>query len=95
MGCRCRNGKLLPAGPHQIKQQSQFPWGTPTMNANTVKLIGAASLLTLISLVLVSGGTSQDDSLQRISNYKNWARVTQQVPIAPTNPYGDLATAGG
>jgi len=63
------------------------------MNANKVKLIGVASLLTLISLVLASGGTSKDDSLQQISNYKAWAKVTQQVPIVPANP--DYATVGG
>jgi hypothetical protein len=60
------------------------------MKTTLGKVLGSASLLSVLGFILVNGSTAKDDSLQRISKYKEWTRVISQLP--PTNT---LTSLGG
>jgi hypothetical protein len=50
------------------------------MKVTTLKVMSAATLLSVLGLVLVQAAVSTDNPLDRIASYKQWTQVTQQTP---------------
>jgi hypothetical protein len=54
------------------------------MRTTFLKALESALLLSFLGFVLVNASASKNDPTQRIANYKEWTRVTSQLPPSDT-----------